>query len=73
MYIIFGVGFILLSLKYPINFSLNLLGTGLLYLLDILMNSTFMSVHHLVYHLDLNYMETHKVGSHAFSDAGFNS
>ena len=38
----------------PINFSLNMLGTGLLYLLDIVMNSSFISVHHLVCHLDLN-------------------
>ena len=41
-------------------FSLNLLGTGLLY---IMMNSSFMSVHHLVCHLDLNEMETHKVAT----------
>ena len=41
----------LLPLKCSINFSLNLLGTGLLYLLDIMMNS---SLHHLVCHLDLN-------------------
>ena len=48
------VGFILLHLKRSISFSLNLLGTGLLYLLDIMMNSSFMPVHHLVCHLDLN-------------------
>ena len=48
------VGFTLLLLKCPINFSLNLLGTGLLYLLDIMMNSSVMSVQHLVCHLDLN-------------------
>ena len=38
------VGFNLLSLQYPINFSLNLLGTGLLYLLDIMVNSSVLSV-----------------------------
>ena len=48
------VGFILLPLNSLINFCLNFLGTGLLYLLDIIMNSSFVSVHHLVYHLDLN-------------------
>ena len=41
-------------------FSLNLLETGLLY---IMMNSSFMSVHHLVCHLDLNEVETHKVAT----------
>ena len=44
--------------------------TGLLQLLEMMMNSCFMFVHHLVYHLDLNQMETHKVGmlsSTAFS------
>ena len=35
------VGFILLLLKFPINFSLDLLGTGLFYLLDIMMNSSY--------------------------------
>ena len=42
--------FILLPLKCPssINFFLNMLGTGLLYLLDIVVNSSFMSVHRLV-------------------------
>ena len=60
------VGFILLPLKCSINFSLNLLGTGLLYLLDIMMNSSFMPVHQLVCHLDLNWIETQ--GSHAFSE-----
>ena len=40
-------------------FSLNLVGTGLLHM----MNSSFMSVHHLVCHLDLNEMETHKVAT----------
>ena len=39
-------------------FSLNLLETGLLY---IMMDSSFMPVHHLVCHLDLNEMETYKV------------
>ena len=48
------VGFIFLPLKYPINFFLNLLGTGFLYLLDIMMNSSVMSVQHLFCHLDLN-------------------
>ena len=48
------VGFILLPLKYSINFSLDLLGTSLLYLLDIMMNSSFRPVHNLVCHLDLN-------------------
>ena len=47
------VGFTLLPLKCPINFSLNLLGTGLLYLLDIMMNSSVVSVQHLVCYLDL--------------------
>ena len=41
-------------------FSLNLLGTGLLY---IMINSSFMSVHHLICHLDLNEMETDKVAA----------
>ena len=41
-------------------FSLNLLGTVLLY---IMINSSFMSVHHLVCHLDLNEMKTHKVAT----------
>ena len=44
----------------PSFFSLNLLGTGLLY---IMMNSFFMSMHHLVCHLDLNEMETDKVAA----------
>ena len=48
------MGFILLLLKCPINLSLDLLGTGLLYLLDIMMNSSFMSVQHLFCRLDLN-------------------
>ena len=52
------MGFILLPTNCHIIFSLNLLGTGLLY---IMMNSSFMSVDHLVCQLDLNEMETHKV------------
>ena len=48
------VGFILLPLKCSINFSLNLLRTGLLYLLYVMINSSFMPVHQLACHLDLN-------------------
>ena len=50
----YSVSFILLPLECSINFSLNLLGTGFLYLLVIMMNSSFMPVHHFVCHLDLN-------------------
>ena len=53
-------GLYVAPLKCPIIFPVNLLGTGLLY---IMMNSSFMSVHHLVCHLDLNEMETHKVAT----------
>ena len=48
------VGFILLPLKCSITFSMYFFGTGLLYLLDIMKNSSFMPVSHLVCHLDLN-------------------
>ena len=47
------MGFILLLLKCAIKFSLNLLGTGLLYLLGIMMNSSVWSVQDLVCQLDL--------------------
>ena len=52
--VIFGISFILLPLKCSINFSLNLLRTGLLYLLDITMTNSVMPVHYVVCHLDLN-------------------
>ena len=48
------LGFIILPLICPIRFSLNFSGSGLLCLLVVMMNSSFMSVHHLVFHLDLN-------------------
>ena len=51
-------GLYVAPVKCPIIFPVNLLGTGLLYLM---MNSSFMSVHHLVYHLDIKEMETDKV------------
>ena len=53
-------GLYVAPLKCPIIFPVNLLGTGLLY---IMMNSSFMSVHHLVCHLDLKEMETDKVAT----------
>ena len=58
--LVFG-GLYFAAYKMPHHFfSLNLLGTVLLY---IMMNSSFMSVHHLVCHPDLNEMETHKVAT----------
>ena len=66
IYIIFG-GLYFAASKMSHNFSLNVLEAGLLYLFHIMMNSYFMSVHHLVCHLDLNSMKTHKEGNHVFS------
>ena len=57
--LIFG-GLYFAASKMSHHFSLNLLGTGLLY---VMMNSPFMSVYHSVCHLDLNEMETHKVAT----------